>query len=294
MKTRTFQRPVALLALGYVMSVAGGAAFADKNTSGVPVPAVPKFNKSNALSYGKALAYYMDKRDTGWRDFYAKANMTLTDARGDKVHRKITYLILERPEGDRTLVRFLSPPDVRGVATLVHDHPGKTDDTWLYLPASRRTRRISGANRTASFQGTEFTYEDLARLKVQNYTWKFLGNATVKGQPYYKLEAKPNYRDTGYSKLIVFIHQKHWQIEKIEYFDKAKRHLKTYTKAKWKRFHGRFLRASHLLMVNHQTKKSTLIELDPVYLNLSLYKRKDGSRRSNLKASLFTKRALGR
>jgi hypothetical protein len=290
---RVFQQPVTLLALVGAAAVAAGVAKAE-NTSGVAVPSVPKFDKSDAAKYGKALAYYMDKRDQGWGDFYSKAKMTLADARGDRVRREITYMILERPEGDRTLVRFHSPPDVRGVAALIHEHPGKTDDTWLYLPASRRTRRISGANRTASFQGTEFTYEDLARLTVENYTWRFLDEATADGRPYYKLEAKPNYRDTGYSRLIVYIHRQNWQIEKIEYFDKAKRRLKTYTMTSWKLFHGRFLRPERHDMVNHQTRKSTLIELDPLYVSLERYKRKDGSKRNSLKASHFTKRALGR
>lgn len=293
MMIRAFQRPVTVLALICATSVVAGTALAN-NSSGVPVPSVPKFDKSNAARYGKALAYYMDKRDQGWRDFYSKARMTLKDSGGDKVRRTITYMVLEQPKGDRTLVRFHSPPDVRGVAALIHEHPGSTDDTWLYLPASRRTRRISGANRTASFQGTEFTYEDLARLTVENYKWRFLDEVTADGRPYYKLEARPTYRDTGYSKLIVYIHRNYWQIEKIEYFDKAKRRLKTYTMTDWKVFHGRFRRAQTHEIVNHQTRKSTLIELDPIYLSLSLYKRKDGSKRNSLKASYFTKRALGR
>ena len=293
MKIRAFHQPVTLLVLVCAVSVGAAVALA-KNTSGVPIPNVPKFNKSNPASYGKALAYYMDERDSGWRDFYSKARMTLKSAGGDTVRRKITYMILEQKQGDRTMVRFHSPPDVRGVAALIHEHPGSTDDTWLYLPASRRTRRISGANRTASFQGTEFTYEDLARLTVQNYKWRFLAEVTDRGQPYYKLEARPNYRDTGYSKLIVYIHRNHWQIEKIEYFDKANKRLKTYTMTNWKDFHGRFRRAQKHEMVNHQTRKSTTIELDPVYVNLALYKSSSGKSRDNLKPALFTKRALGR
>jgi hypothetical protein len=290
---RTFQQPFKLLALVGATSVAAGVALAN-NTSGVPVPSVPKFDKSNPAKYGKDLAYYMDRRDSGWVDSYSKARVTLKDANGDTVRREITYMALERKEGDQTLVRFHSPPDIRGVAALIHQMPGASDDTWLYLPASRRTRRISGANRTASFQGTEFTYEDLAGLTVQNYKWRFLEEVTADKQPYYKLEAKPNYKDTGYSKLIVYIHRKHWQIEKIEYFDKANRRLKTYAMTNWKVFHGRFRRAQKHHIVNHQTKKSTVVEMDPVYLSLAHYKGKNGAKRSGLKASHFTTRALGR
>lgn len=287
---RSFKPLVVLAALAPL--VAAGQARADDNTSGVPIPAVPKFDSGNPQNYGKQLAYYMDQRDSGWRDYYAKATMTLTDARSDSVNRDVVFKILEGGKGNRTIVLFQTPADIRGVAALVHEHPGSTDDTWLYLPASRRTRRISGANRTASFQGTEFTYEDLSQTVVENYTWKFLETSTTGGAPVFKLEAKPNYKDTGYSKLVVYLNKDQWRIEKIEFYDKGSRLLKTLTFGKWKNYHGRFWRPLVYMMVNHQTRKTTKIEASSVFLNLSLYKRKDGSKRPNLTEEQFTKRAL--
>lgn len=281
---------VMLAAFAGAIAVGATGARAD-NESGVPIPPVPKFNKKNAKKYGEALARYMDERDSGWRDFYSKGRMTLIDASGDRVQRDVIFLLLEGKDGDRSIMRFRSPADIRGVAALVHEHPGGTDDTWLYLPASRRTRRISGANRTASFQGTEFTYEDLGSLDVESYDWKFLGEGKENGQPVYELEARPKY-DSGYSKLIVYVHREHWRPEKIDYFDKAGRPLKTFTQKKWKLMHGRFWRPQVQLMQNRQTRKATHIAVPAMFLNLSLYKRADGSARDNLTASDFTKRAL--
>lgn len=262
------------------------------NTSGVPVPPVPAFDSTDPARYGKALAYFMDDRDDGWRDAYLKASMTLISARGDTVSRDIVITTLEQKDGNKSIVRFNSPPDIRGVAALVHEHPGGVDDTWLYVPASRRTRRISGANRTASFQGSEFTYEDLGRIVVQNYDWKYLDKGTVGKEPVHKVEARPRYKDTGYSRLVVYLHRDHWRVEKVDYYDKAGKLLKTMTESKWKEVHGRFWRGATLTMTNHQTKKTTRIDISAMYLNLSLYKRRDGSQRSNLLADQFTKRAL--
>lgn len=287
---RSVKRLVVLGALASLM--AAGEARAQQNTSGVPVPAVPKFDQSNPKNYGKALAYYMDQRDSGWRDYYAKARMTLTDARGDSVNRDVVFKILEGAKGNRTIVLFQTPADIRGVAALVHEHPGSTDDTWLYLPGDRRTRRISGANRTASFQGTEFTYEDLSQVVVENYTWTFLGNGTAGSAPVFKLEARPNYKDTGYSKIVAYLNKDLWRIEKAEFYDKANRLLKTVTFSSWRHFHGRFWRPMVYSMVNHQTRKSTKVDAQSTFVNLSLYKKKDGSKRDNLSEDQFTKRAL--
>ncbi len=274
------------------LSVAGWTRQALANTSGVPVPALPAMPKSDPAAYGRALATYAEQFDSGWVDQFSKSKMTLVDARGDRVTREVTQRILEGNQGDKSMVRFMRPAEIRGVAALVHEHPRGTDDNWLYLPSSRRTRRISGANRTASFQGTEFTYEDLSSFTVSRYDWRHLGDKTHAGQPVYQLEARPNYKDTGYSKLVVLLNQKHWRPEQIEYYDLAGRHLKTYSSSAWKAFHGRFHRAMRIEMKNHQTGKSTILESQAMLLNLSLYQKQDGSARSGFSPSNFTKRAL--
>lgn len=269
---------------------------ADSNTSGVPIPPAPAYNKADAAVYGKQLAYYADDLDRGWVDQYSSSTMTLIDGKGDKVSRETRQMLLEGKGGDKSISRFMSPPDIRGVAALIHEHQGGTDDSWLYLPSSRRTRRISGANRTSSFQGTEFTYEDLSGFDATRYKWKYLADDSVQvdggSQKVFKLEAIPSYKDTGYSKLTVHLNQKSYRVEKIEYFDLASRALKVLTFSKWEEFHGRYWRARKLEMKNLQTGKRTLLEMNTLLVNLSLYKRKDGSGRDNLKDDDFTRRAL--
>ena len=272
-------------------------AFAQKNTSGVPVPKVPEFDTSNPETYGRQLADYADLYDTGWYDSYAKSKMTLIAANGDSVVRNSVQLILEKDIGDKSIVRFLSPAEIKGVAALTHEHPDATDDNWLYLPATKRVRRISGANKTASFQGTEFTYEDLSNRIVRKYGWKYLGDGEVEvdgaTEKVFKLEARPLYENTGYSKLVIHLNQTKWRQEKIEFFDKAGRLLKVLTGTDWKHRHNRFWRPQVLTMDNVQTKKKTIIKSEAQLLNLKLYKSKrTGKPRKNMNDEMFTTRAL--
>lgn len=261
-----------------------------------PLPPVPKFKTQDAAAHGRQIADYQEQRDSGWIDAYSKSKMTLIDGRGDSVTRDVTQMTLEGDSGDKSLSRFLSPADVRGVSALIHEHPKATDDSWLYLPASRRVRRISGANRTASFQGTEFTYEDLSSVEPSRYGWRFLSEETLKEHgknvQVYKLEATPNYKDTGYAKLTFYVNKKEWRTEKVDYFDKAGRLLKTLVFSKFKHHHKRFWRATKLDMQNHQTRKRTLLETKAQFINLAMYKKKDGSPRNNLSEAQFTRRAL--
>ena len=258
-KAQHTKTATALLAVALAATL-GTSARAD-NRSGVPIPPEPTFPTGDAGARGHAIAKHADAYDSGWVDQYLQARMTLIDARGEEVVRDTRGMTLEGNAGDKALVRFMSPADIRGVAALIHEHPQTADDTWLYLPATRRVRRIAGANRTASFQGTEFTYEDLSSLIVERYDWRFLRETTItvdgKQESVYELEARPNYPDTGYSKLVLTINRDNFRVSRVEFYDKSGERLKTLSASKWKVYHGRFHRPLKLDMQNHQTGKST-------------------------------------
>jgi hypothetical protein len=285
--------------LASLLLLLGPLAAADdpKNTSGVEIPPLPTFETEAPEKYGWQLADYAQRYDTGWVDEIWQGRMELFDAQGDSVQRQTLRMLLEDPEGDKSIVRFVSPAEIKGVAALTHEHPGSSDDNWLYLPSTKRVRRISGANKTASFQGTEFTYEDLSTLALADYDWRFVEESTLqRGDaevPVYIVEARPNYRDTGYSRLLIAYNREHFGQERIQYFDKAGVHLKTLETGSWKQLHGRFWRAFELDMQNHQTGKHTKLEFRQVFLNLSLYtSKRTGKPRANLTAEAFTTRAL--
>lgn len=42
--------------------------------------------------------------------------------------------------GNKSITRFMTPAEITGVAALTHEHPDATDDNWLYLPATKRSR----------------------------------------------------------------------------------------------------------------------------------------------------------
>lgn len=274
------------------------ALVAAQNTSGVQVPDVPTFDASDPVAHGTQVASFADLYDQGWFDEVSLGRMTLFDAGGDSVERKFTRMVLEdATEGDKIIVRFLSPAEIKGVAALTHERAGESDDNWLYLPSNKRVRRISGANKTASFQGTEFTYEDLSNLEIQEYDWRFVDETTIErdGEEHlvYRVEGVPNYDDTGYSRILVYYHREHWRRERIEYFDKSGQHLKTQDLSAWKHIHGRFWRADRFVMANHLTGKRTELDQEKLYLNLSKYpSSRDGKPRENLDESRFTTQAL--
>jgi hypothetical protein len=268
------------------------------NTSGVQFPSVPEFKTADTSVHGLSIAEYAELRNQGWKDEVSQGTMTLFSADGDSVRRTFSRMVLEQHDmGDKLITKFTSPAEIRGVSALTHEHPGTSDDNWLYLPANKRVRRISGANNTASFQGTEFTYEDLSNIDPTEYNWRFVETTKIDVDGVqteaFKLDAKPTYKDTGYSHIIVYFGVEHFRQERIEYFDKAGVLLKVRTASKWRLMHGRFWRAYAISMDNQQTGKRTSLEQSKVFLNLALYtSSKTGKPRTNLTEERFTTRAM--
>jgi outer membrane lipoprotein-sorting protein len=81
---------------------------------------------------------------------------------------------------DKRLVRFTEPARLAGTALLVPD--GQT--VYLYLPAYGRARRVVGEARGDAFLGTDFSLEDLARIRwAEEYTPELIGTSALRLRP---------------------------------------------------------------------------------------------------------------
>ena len=90
---------------------------------------------------GLEIAIKADSRDKGFRDSTVHITMILKDKYGQSTERAIRNRTFEgNNEGDKSLVIFDSPGDVRGTAFLSHTKKADSDDQWLYLPALKRVK----------------------------------------------------------------------------------------------------------------------------------------------------------
>jgi len=64
----------------------------------------------------------------------------------------------------RSLIRIDFPPDLRGSAYLLIERP-ETVDVFVYLPEYQKVRRITSHALAGSLFGTDFSYEDMRRLR---------------------------------------------------------------------------------------------------------------------------------
>ena len=108
---------------------------------------------------------------------YATLSMTLVQKNGSKRERKLSSWAMDVGKDTKKIMFFTYPGDVKGTGFLTwdYDNPNKEDDKWLYLPAMKKTRRISGkSSKTDYFMGSDFTYDDMGSRNVDEDKHTFL------------------------------------------------------------------------------------------------------------------------
>jgi len=230
--------------------------------AGLAVTVLMIGSSTASASSGKGfeIASEWDARDQGFGDTRANLRMVLENRHGQKSERKMRMKILEVPDhdqGDKSLVIFDHPRDVKGTAFLSFAHIKDPDDQWLYLPALKRVKRISSKNKSGPFLGSEFAYEDFSAQELNKYEYTWLRDEVVDGEDHFVIEQTPTYASSGYTKMVVWYDKAEYRQRKIDYYDRKGDLLKTLTFSKYKKHLDKYWRAYDMFMVNHQTGKKT-------------------------------------
>lgn len=214
-------------------------------------------NAQSAVERGLEIAKAAEEADLGFNSSTVNLKMTLKNKNGQTSERSLTTKTLELTEdGDKSMIVFNSPKDVKGTSTLTFTHKVGADDQWLFLPSIKRVKRISSNNKSGPFVGSEFAYEDLSSQEVEKYTYKFLeekGNLLVVVQD-------PVDPKSGYTRrLVTYNKDKGYRIENVEFYDRKNSLLKTLKYSDYKLYKNKFWRAGTFHMVNHQSNKETIL-----------------------------------
>ncbi|HIP82168.1 MAG TPA: outer membrane lipoprotein-sorting protein [Desulfocapsa sulfexigens] len=226
-----------------------------------PLLFVSPVYSETAEEKGLAIVMEADKRDEGFGDYTANMTMILKNRQGKESKRTIRSKTLEVPgDGDKSLSIFDTPRDVKGTAFLTFSHKKGDDEQWLYLPALKRVKRINSRNKSGSFMGSEFAYEDIASQEVEKYTYKHLREEEYQGTLCFVGESFPvDKKNSGYTKRISWVDTAEYRLLKVEFYDRKKSLLKTLTIEGYQQYLDKYWRADSMNMVNHQTGKSTTL-----------------------------------
>jgi len=121
--------------------------------------------------------------------------------------------------------------------------------------------------------GSEFAFEDLSSREVAKYNYLYLKDEAVDGEDAFVIEVRPEYKYSGYTRSVVWISKEKYQPLKVDYYDRKNALLKSMRATGYKQYLEKYWRPDVMTMVNHQTKKETVLAFSDYAFQTGLSKR---------------------
>ncbi|MCR5288806.1 MAG: outer membrane lipoprotein-sorting protein [Treponema sp.] len=220
---------------------------------------------------GYDIAKRADSVDEGKTSSYT-ATMTLTNKKGATRIREISMRSKDYGDVKKSVIIFTMPKDVSGVSYLSFDYPDNSDgskpdaDSWLYMPAMKKVRRISGSSKDDDFMGTDFTYADMGDRGLTKDTFTLVGEELIDGFDCWIVEAKAKDTSEKTQRRVLWYRKDNYKALKGEYYDKQNTLTREMRCTDITQIDGIWT-TGKMFMKNVKTGHSTLLEMKDVMYN---------------------------
>ena len=182
---------------------------------------------------------------------------------------------------------ILEPASERGIGMLSYTYENnKPNETWLYLSALGKVKRIVSSNSSSSepvsLFGSEFTTEDQETGKLDDYTYTLLETITFKGRKTYVIEQIPTparARQSRYARTVMWIDADRYVNVKAEMYDNRGKEIRRVIADNVERINGVWMARSVTIM-NLVTNRLSNMKMEALYFGV------------NIDPALLTQRAL--
>ncbi len=116
--------------------------------------------------------------------------------------------------------RLVWPHHLRGMTILTIEARNRSHDAFVFLPSLGRVRRISTAQRGDSFFGSDLTYEDLERRRVEDYEIGGMEATRWRGEPVFEISAR-SLKDFRHARVVFVVARSDAAILETRYFKRG-------------------------------------------------------------------------
>ena len=173
----------------------------------------------------------------------------------------------------------IEPPAERGIGMLsfTYDEIGRDNETWLYLSAIGRVKRIASGDsdeetEPASLFGSEFTTEDTETGKLEEYAFKILDETEIAGRKVWKIEMTPNEersKKTRYSRQVHYVDKERHVVLRSEMYDRYNKEVKRLMAARVELVNEVWM-ARSLTMMNLVTNRLSNMAFVEIYTDVTI------------------------
>jgi len=158
----------------------------------------------------------MDEATSGYEDQEMQVDLVIVAETGERK----SYGMMVWQKDRKRLVRFTSGEN-KGLATLIDG-----DRVYVYMPGFKKVRRVAQHNMSQSFAGSDFSNEDMTRLRfADDFDVTLLGEEAdawvLRGTP------KAG-RNVSYASIVVTVTKNGYFQRSVDYFDDDGRKVKEF------------------------------------------------------------------
>jgi hypothetical protein len=180
----------------------------------------------------------------------------------------------------KSVAIILEPASEKGIGMLSfsYDDSDRDNETWLYLSALGKVKRISVRNsddeetESASIFGTEMTTEDQETGKLDDYTYELLEQGKFRGREVAVIESKPKphrLSKSSYGKTQSWIDTERFINLKIQMFDKYNNPIKKLEVGKVEKINDVWIGRS-LTFFNTVSNRLTNMKLEAINFDMDI------------------------
>ncbi len=221
--------------------------------------------------------------------------MILIDSRKNKRVRQMKMFrkdFGENNKDEKSLSFFITPEDIKNTAYLSYeyDDENKEDDSWLYLPALKKVKRLASSDKSSSFMGSDFTYTDLKSSKREFWNYKVIKSSDlVDGHDCWVVEGVPKegkkvkvLKETGYTKVNIWVRKDVFVKVKAKFWIKKGKRIKFYKASNLKKIDNIWTVMERQMITTKKgrVEHSTVMKTDKIVYN------------EELKDSIFTQQRM--
>jgi outer membrane lipoprotein-sorting protein len=182
----------------------------------------------------------VDAAGSGIKDEQALMEMVVQDPGHEPRHMMMQLYA----RGPQRRITFLSPGDVKGFRLLTLNR----EQTYVYLPAFRKVRRIASHVREQSSFGSDYNYEDASMTSFHEF-WSPQLVSQDAAKWVLKITPKPG-TESSYGAIELDVQKDTFQVHELRFFSPSGAKQRTETRDDYECKDGNCI-SKHTKMVNH-------------------------------------------
>ncbi len=212
----------------------------------------------------------------------SRSAMIMIDRRGNKRVRKMVQYRKNYGKDEKSIIFFLTPKDIKDTSYLSFDWDdgNRDDDSWLYLPALKKVKRLASSDKSDAFLGSDFTYTDITSSKRHYWNYVIKKESDPQGgKDCWLIEGTPKkpirkkvIRETGYLKVNIWVQKDNFVKVKGKFWIKKGKRIKYFKASKVKKIGGVWTPVIQQMVTTKagRVEHKTIMKLNKVKYNLPI------------------------